>query len=667
MIAIIADNKNMALAIARATANDEEGNRYYYGDKFFITWTLGKMVEISTPRGQASYWFRSASFPHLPKHLTLSITSRIGTDGTPLAYEAAAQIEVIKNLLVKSKSVIAATAPTQRGELVFRYLYAYLKCNLPVSRAIINDLTNKTILRAVTQPQESEKYDNWYRAARLRDEADWFIDINARRALAFASGRGTYRIGRTSASVLKKIQERNKEVKNHVYEKSTFGTISIKDAKGNIFTLASSQPMEGNSPNGKEVRIVKCTSEDYKVKQPKLYNLIQLQLDADESFGITPQRTYEAAIRLFDRKLISYPVEASTTIPYRKYTSCRATLEKLLSFKNFSSVACAGVEFTPGRSTGKDMYGVHGIVVTPVPALVLDDDMARVYHLIVKRMYQAFSKEAIMTKSHIVAECDGITYEWKGNAYKSKGWHSLFTENILPTAPVPTFKENQCAEVFSTGTSTRTSTAPKHFTDATLIRELIEERGIVHSNGIVKDIVHLEASGLLERDAWGQLFLTDKGRALYGIIKDMEIADLTSVKQTDNLVRDALKEKISSNAFERQIKQTTRDLTAGILSSAKLFPRMEADIPCPKCSGGIMKTFGKISKCNNPECGHYLFRQFYGVTLNHEELSSLIRTGSTPEINGFHGVSGKTFKARVIINHSGSPQVVSNNSISNSK
>ena len=103
MITIIAENKNMALAIARATLNDEVGNRYYYGDKFFITWTLGKMVEITTPRGQASYWFRSGSFPHIPKHLTLSITSRNDTEGTPLAYEASAQIEVIKNLLAKER------------------------------------------------------------------------------------------------------------------------------------------------------------------------------------------------------------------------------------------------------------------------------------------------------------------------------------------------------------------------------------------------------------------------------------------------------------------------------------------------------------------------------------------------------------------------------------
>lgn len=666
MITIIAENKNMALAIARATLNDEVGNRYYYGDKFFITWTFGKMVEITTPRGQASYWFRSGSFPHIPKHLTLSITSRNDTEGTPLAYEASAQIEVIKNLLAKSESVIAATAPTQKGELIFRYLYAYLKCKLPYTRALINDLCNKTILRAITQPQPAEKFDNWYRAARLRDEADWIIGINARRSLAFAAGRGTYRIGRTSASVLKKIQERNKEVKAYQPEKFTYGTVAIKDNNGNVFALSSKEPLTSAPANSSTVKILSCTANEVKIKQPKLYNLIQLQLDAAEKYGMSPLRTYEAAIRLFDRKLISYPIEASTTVSYRKYTACRSMLEKLLAFKNYASVACAGIDFTPGRSVGKETIGTHGIVITPVPAFALDDDMARVYHLIVRRMYQAFSREVVIIKSHIIAECEGVTYEWDGVAYKTKGWHSLFSDTVLSTSPIPYFK-SETAEVFSVGHVSRNIARPEAYTDATLIRGLIEERGIVHSTGIAKDIVHLELSGLIERDAWGQISLTERGRALYGLIKDMEIADIKSVKETDSLVRELLKDNISASAYDRKLKQITRDLTAGILASARLYPRMEADIPCPQCSEGTMKTFGKIAKCDNPDCGHYLFRQYYGVTLNHEELSSLIETGSTPIINGFHATSGKIFKAKVIINSSGSPQVVSNHNSSNSK
>lgn len=130
-------------------------------------------------------------------------------------------------------------------------------------------------------------------------------------------------------------------------------------------------------------------------------------------------------------------------------------------------------------------------------------------------------------------------------------------------------------------------------------------------------------------------------------------------------MKEVTRDKISASAYDTQIKQITRDVTAEILASAKLYPRMEEDIPCPHCSEGVMKTFGRVAMCDNPECGHYVFRQFYGVTLSHSELASLINTGSTPPIAGFRARSGKTFKARVIINAAGNTQVVSKNKSEN--
>lgn len=665
MITIIAQNKNMALAIARATGNDEEGKRHFYGDKYFITWTIGKMVEITTPRGQASYWFRNGSFPHMPKYFTLSLTSRSNPDGTPMVHEAAAQVEVIKGLLKQSDSIVVATAPTHRGELIFRYLYSHLGCNIPFARAIVNDLTNKTILRAITQPQSAEKFDNWYRAARLQDEADWLIGVNARRALAFAAGRGTYQVGRTSASVLKLIQQRNNEIASFQSEKSKHTTISVKDSNGEIFTMQSIDECETIPQKDSEVEILDLSSKEVKVHQPKLYNLISLQIDAAEMFGMSPQATYEATLRLYDRKLISYPAIASTTVSYRRYTACRAILERMLKYKNFASVALAGTDFTSGRSVAKENLGTQGIIATPVPAFNLDNDMSRVYYLILRRMFQAFSKDAVIVKSSLTAICEGVAYEWHGVSYKSRGWHSLFPETILKTSPIPAFSIGDTPSIFSIGGYTRQTVAPKPFNDAALIKELIGIRGIVHSVGIAKDITHLANNGLTEKDAWGNIYLTDKGRALYGIIKEMKIADIKSVKETDELLHDLLKDKISASAYDKKLKQITRDITAEILASSKLFPKMEEDIPCPMCETGLLKTFGRVAKCDNPECGHYLFRQFYGVTLNHSELKDLAVKGVTPVINGFRAMSGKTFKGRVVINTAGNPQVVSKTKSSN--
>ena len=665
MITIIAQNKISALAIARATANDDEGNRHFYGSKYFITWMTPKMVEITTPRGLASYWFRDQSFPHLPKYLTLSITTRSGKDGEPMTPDASAQLDIIRSLLAKSDSIIVATDPTQVGEMSFRYLYSYLHCTLPYSRAIINDLTVRGVNRAISYPMPAEKYDKWYIAARLRDEADWLIGVNARRALAFAAGRGTYRIGRTSASVLKMIADRNLMVKTAEQTTEHHTTIAVKDRTGNIFALRSIEPNEVTPKADSEVKIISVEKTERKVRTPKLYNLINLQIDAARLFGMTPLRTYEAALRLFGRKLISYPVAAGSTVPQRKYQECRKVLEKLLSYSNYASVAIANIGVAPGRAVDKSNFGTHGIVATGVPPLVLDDDMSRIYHLIVKRMYQAFSKDAVVIRSSVIAECEGIRYEWSGESYKTRGWHSLFADTAIRTDPVPAMTAGEETSLFSVGSYTAKSGLPENYTDATLIEDLLAIRGTINADGIAKDIVHLESSGLIERDAWGYISITTKGRLLYGIVREMKIADICEVVKVDNLMKEVAREKISASAYDTQLKQITRDVTAEILASAKLYPRMEEDIACPHCSEGVMKTFGRVAKCDNPECGHYVFRQFYGVTLSHSELASLINTGSTPPIVGFRARSGKTFKAQVIINAAGNTQVVSKNKSEN--
>lgn len=665
MITIIAQNKTTALAIARATANDDEGNRHFYGSKYYITWMTPKMVEISTPRGQASYWFRDQSFPHLPKYLTLGVTTRYRPNGESMTPEANAQLDIIKSLLAKSDSIIVAVEPTQEGEMSFHYLYSYLRCTLPYSRAIINDLTMKGLNRAISYTMPAENYDKWYQTARLRDEADWLVGVNARRALAFAAGRGTYRIGRTSASVLKLIADRNLMVKSAEQTSENHTTIAVKDREGNIFSFASIDPNELSPKYTSEVRVVSVEKNEAKVKTPKLYNLITLQMDAARIFGMSPLRTYEAAHRLFGRKLISFPVAAGSTVPQRKYQECRKVLEKMLAYSNYASVAMANLGVAPGRAVDKSKYGTHGIVATGVPPLVLDDDMSRIYHLIVKRMYQAFSKDAVVIRSHVIAECEGVRYEWKGEAYKTKGWHSLFPDTLKKSQPMPLFTEGEDAEIFSTGSFTTKTLLPEDYTDATLMEDLLAIRGTIHSDGIAKDIVHLEASGLIERDVWGHLSMTTKGRLLYGIIRNMKIADIREVVKVDNMMKEVARNVLSASAYDNQLRQFTRDVTAGILASAKLFPRMEEDIPCPHCSEGVMKTFGRVAMCDNPECGHYVFRQFYGVTLTHEELASLVKTGSTPFIGGFRARSGKTFKAQVIINAAGNTQVVSKNKSEN--
>lgn len=660
MITIIAQSQRVALIIARAIGADDEATRYYYNEKYYVTWMTGKMVEITTPRGQASYWFRNGSFPHLPKHLTLSLTTKTRKDGSSRTEDAAAQIAAIRSLVAKSGSIIAATEPNSEGELNFRYLYSYLGTDIPFSRAIINELTNSCIWYAISHPVSAEKYENWYKAARLRDEANWLINVNARRAVAFAAGRRTYQVGRTSTPVLHMIAERSRQVKNApAPTKSAYTTIGVKDSDGNIFAMKSDRENPTMPSSVSEVTITSVETTEVKIKTPKLHNMATLQLAAAKEYDMTPLKSYEAAMRLYERKLISFPGTTATTVTRRRYEECRRTLAKMLLYKNFATVAASQPRTLQGRAVDTHEMGLQGIVATGVPALVLDDDMSKVYYLVVRRMYQAFSKNAVILRTRMTASCDGMTYSWEGQKYKIKGWHDLFPDSALPSSAIPAFKKGEVASLFSTGNCTVSTASPQPYTVSTLKERLIEARGVSHANEIAKDIIHLEEMGMIDRDVYGHIFLTEKGMALDSIVKDMKIADMGFVHDIDALISSRLRGAISKSAFDKEIHKATGDVTAEILASSRLYPVMEDDIPCPHCSEGLIKTFGRVAKCDNPECGYYVFRQFLGVTLDHQQLSKLLTTGSTDTIKGFRSFKGNLFSARVIINQAGHPQVSS--------
>lgn len=650
MITIIAQTKTVALAIARALGADDVAPRYYHNSKYAITWTNGKMVELTTPRGSASYWFRSGSFPFIPRFFTLSLTNRPLEDGRTLTAEAANQLSTIKDLLAKSESVICATDPTHEGELVFRYVYSQAGGKLPVRRAIINDLIYKNVAYAIANALPVENYDKWYRAARMTDEADWLVGMNARRALAFAAGRGTYSIGRTSASVLDIIAKRNKAVKEFTSEQSNYATVG---ADG--ITLRSVESVADFSPGG-TLTVTKVEKTTDKVKTPKLYTLIQLQMDAAEKFDMTPIEVYAVAMRLFEKKLISFPAPAATTVTMRRYEDCRYALRKLLAYKNFASVAMTQPETMKGRVVGTTAAKTQGIVVTKVPPLVLDGDESKIYWLIVRRMYQAFSKNASVSRTEIEAECSGVKFRWAGVKYKDAGWHKLFPETRISESEAPKWSEGQTVRLSGHGSCTVSTVAPRPFTTATLISELISLRGIGNATGIAKDIDHLEENDLIERDAYGSILLTDRGKALYGIIRGMKIADINEVIRFDNMMHDVLAGDMSQTAFENALREFTSEVTAELLASAKLFPKTEDSLVCPKC-GGTFKVFGRIARCTDPGCGHYIFRQHYGIILTYQEISDLLENGSTGVIHGFRSPKGKPFSAKIYLNERGEVRI----------
>lgn len=60
-----------------------------------------------------------------------------------------------------------------------------------------------------------------------------------------------------------------------------------------------------------------------------------------------------------------------------------------------------------------------------------------------------------------------------------------------------------------------------------------------------------------------------------------------------------------------------------------------------------MQFYGKVVRCDNPDCALPVFRQIAGRTLTDAEMTGLLAKGKTDILSGFKSKQGKPFSAAV--------------------
>ena len=79
--------------------------------------------------------------------------------------------------------IVIATDAGREGELVARWILDKAHNQKPCKRLWISSVTDKAIREGFANLKDAKEYDNLYRAAVSRAEADWLVGINATRAL----------------------------------------------------------------------------------------------------------------------------------------------------------------------------------------------------------------------------------------------------------------------------------------------------------------------------------------------------------------------------------------------------------------------------------------------------------------------------------------------------
>ena len=582
-----------------------------------------------------------------------------------------AQIKVIARLFNGSEQIVVATDAGREGELIFRYLYHYIGCSTPFVRLWISSLTDKAIREGLRNLENGSKYDNLFLAAKARSESDWLVGINGTQALTIAAGHGTYSVGRVQTPTLGMVCERYWE--NRRFTPEAFWQLHIavngNDNDGTV-KLSSSGKWKEKEPatalynKVKEAGTATVTKVERKEKTeetPLLFDLTTLQKEANAKHGFTAEQTLGIAQKLYEKKLVTYPRTGSRYIPEDVFSEIPKLLAFIGAMPEWKGKVQAKAQPARRSVDGSKVTDHHALLVTGEKPLFLSKEDNTVYQMIAGRMIEAFSEKCVKDTTTVTAECAGAEFMVKGSIIRQAGWRAVHGEEDKEEISIPDWQEGDTLTLKGCSiTEGKTKPKPLH-TEATLLsametagkeveddalRQALKDCGIGTPATRAAIIETLFKRGYMER-CKKSLVPTEKGLALYSIVKTMRIADVALTGEWEKELARIERGELPADTFHKEIEAYTREITSELLSCDKLFARKDSGCKCPKCGTGTMQFYGKVVRCDNAKCGLPVFRQKANRTLSDDEIKDLLTEGHTKLLKGFKGKQGKSFDAIV--------------------
>ena len=671
MITILAEKPSVAREIARIVGAMRREEGYFTGNGYHVTWALGHLVQLALPDGYGIRGFRRDSLPVIPERFEL-IPRQVKTDkGCKADAASVKQIKVITKLWNESEGIIVATDCAREGELIFRYLYSYTGCTLPFQRLWISSLTDAAIRKGLKELKDGHEYDSLYLAAKARSEADWLVGINGTQALSVAAGRGTYSVGRvqtpTLAMVCKRFWENRRFQPEPVHQLHfTTPSASVNEVV-KFSSVEKWKDKEEAATLYNKVKeqmcatIVKVEKKEKVENPPLLYDLTTLQKEANTKHGFTAEQTLDLVQTLYEAKLITYPRTSSRYIPEDVFAEVPLLFERLSAHSLFADKIKSMDALNRRSVDASKVTDHHALLVTPNRPLALYKNEQLIYDMIVGRMIEAFSPECVKDTTTVRAECEGVEFETKGCIVRKAGWRSVYDEDKEDTV-LPDWNEGDTLAMNGCSMSSgMTRPKPLH-TESTLlaametagregmedeeVRQELKDCGIgtpATRAAIIETLLKREYMARVKKS----LVPTEKGLALYSIVKDMDIADVEMTGRWEAELAKIEKEETPHEAFIRDIEGYTRKITTELLACDKIFGHKASGCACPKCGTGTMQFYGKVVRCDNPDCTLPVFRQIAGRTLTDTEMNDLLANGKTSVLGGFKSKQGKPFSAIV--------------------
>lgn len=670
MIAVIAEKPSVARDIATVLGATQKNDGNISGNGYIVTWAFGHLVGLAMPDAYGIENFRRENLPILPQSFQL-IPRQVKTDkGYKPDSGTVKQLKIIKEVFDQCDKIIVATDAGREGELIFRYIYQYLECRKPFVRLWISSLTDKAIRDGFQNLKDGTMYDNLFRSAKARSEADWLIGINASQALSIAAGRGTYSLGRVQTPTLAMISSRYLENKNFVPQK--YWQLKLQTGKDSIgFSALSEEKFDSQQPAIDKLQIIKDSGQvqvksveckEVNQEPPLLYDLTTLQKEANTKLNFSADKTLSIAQKLYEGKLISYPRTGSRYISQDVFDEIPERISLLETYDRFAGYAKSMKGSSLNRRTvdDKKVTDHHALIITENKPSSLQADEQAIYELVAGRMLEAFSQKCVKEVTSISLTSGESIFAVKGTVIKSAGWRAVFNaqeegeENTvlpalkegenLPLSDIELLEKQTKPKPLHTESSLLSAmeNAGKELEDAELKASMKDSGiGTPATRAAIIETLFTRQYIVREKKA---LVPTEKGLAVYDIVKDKKIADVEMTGMWENALSKIESGEMNPDTFHKSTEVHASQITSELLG-VQLTLSTQQDLTCPKCGTGRILLYPKVAKCDNADCGLVIFRNKSDKQLTDKQVTELITAKKTGMIKGFKSKAGKPFDA----------------------
>ncbi|CAA9197701.1 DNA topoisomerase 3 [Flavobacterium sp. NPDC079362] len=678
MKVVIAEKPSVAREIASLLGANVKKDGYIEGNGYFVTWAFGHLIGLGMPEDYGISGFQKSSLPILPNPFLLTVR-KVKKDKSYIADKSALkQLKIIEELIDRSEKIIAATDAGREGELIFRYIYQYLKCNKPFERLWISSLTEKAIQKGFENLKPGSDFDGLYLAAQGRSRADWLVGINASQALSIAAGDGVYSLGRVQTPTLALICRRYLENRNfsvqqywqiqlsHIKDFADFKSLSKNkwdDKK------QAEDAMKSIERNNNTAIVTSIETRNVTEQPPLLFDLTGLQKEANKKLNLSAEETLNIAQSLYEKKFITYPRTGSKYIPedmWAEIPNLVRALQDMTTFRETVNKLKLG-HFNKRIVNDLRVTDHHGLLITDKIPLTLPAKENAVYNMIVLRILEAISEACTKEITDISLEVLHYDFTLKGCKIINPGWRlikgSFSEDDNEPMQELPQLKKADELKIKDVSILEKKTKPPVLYTEAGLLSamenagkeiENKEERKALQSIGIgtpatrAAIIETLFTRNYIIREN-KSLLPTTKGLQVYELIKEKKIADAAMTAEWELILQKIENNQADAGDFQKEIEDYATAITNELLQT----PIAQNNLPelvCPKCKKQQLVIRDKIIKCPDESCNWLQFRTVCGVHLSITDIESLVIKGKTSLIKGLKSKSGKKFDAYIVLN-----------------